>query len=304
MWEESKHPRDEDGKFTDKKYTRQEIKTQQAKIDEMYATLKFDFVPDSEKEKVRAEIPKEKELLKKMKENKYAPEDEPKQEKPQTPKYDDDVDEELDFYKAFSYNPSEIKFIKGENSFYGNIYSTNNANEFIEKAQDLKPYQKGKADQNNFFINTIAKFNEIKGIPKDIDREEPDHTSFTRDGEISSEYWYTKDGVYRRSNHWGCGVASCDWLLDTQETTDMEKGDRKWGFCKWENFIHKAKAVSDRIGIGDNPTLTLSNFTNIDSIKKMRDGTKYIILKRINEEIDDNNKNDYFFGQFKSIQEY
>jgi hypothetical protein len=62
-----------------------------------------------------------------------------------------------------------------------------------------------------------------------------------------SEYWYTEDGVYRCSDHWG-KVASCTWHLDT-EAEEHGNGFRNgcyasadlWqvAFCKWEDFAAK-----------------------------------------------------------------
>lgn len=49
----------------------------------------------------------------------------------------------------------------------------------------------------------------------------------------SSEYWYTEDGVYRMSDHWG-KCKTCYWTLDGKEVNDDL--DVLIGFCKWENF--------------------------------------------------------------------
>jgi len=49
--------------------------------------------------------------------------------------------------------------------------------------------------------------------------------------EISSKYFYTKEGVIRYSNHWG-NCSSCFWTLNKKETTS----DFKYGFAKWSDF--------------------------------------------------------------------
>lgn len=48
---------------------------------------------------------------------------------------------------------------------------------------------------------------------------------------ISSKYWYSKEGVYRCSDHWG-DVAECKWNLNSSH----QKGETVIGFCKWEDF--------------------------------------------------------------------
>ena len=101
----------------------------------------------------------------------------------------------------------------------------------------------GKADPDNLFETTCAIWTQVKRKP----RGEPDFTSFIKSG-ISSQYWYKEDGVYRKSNHWGASVSTCDWFLyslnDLNNTT--LKRDRCivtktpiTGFCKWSNFALK-----------------------------------------------------------------
>src|SRR5690606_5627243 len=47
----------------------------------------------------------------------------------------------------------------------------------------------------------------------------------------SSRYWYTDEGVYRESDHWG-KCRNCYWTLDG----DDEEEERVVGFCRWEDF--------------------------------------------------------------------
>lgn len=51
-------------------------------------------------------------------------------------------------------------------------------------------------------------------------------------GCLSSEYWYTKEGVIRGSDHWG-QVASCQWNLP-----EWDEISEYWvyAFCKWSDF--------------------------------------------------------------------
>ena len=76
-----------------------------------------------------------------------------------------------------------------------------------------------KYNENNFFEATNANF-----ISCEIPASEPDFTSHS-----GSKYWYTEDGVIRCSNHWGAGVASCDWYLDGKAYGDgMHPYKRVW----------------------------------------------------------------------------
>ena len=52
------------------------------------------------------------------------------------------------------------------------------------------------------------------------------------DGEISSEYWYTEDGVFRKGAYWG-EMGSCYWTLEGESYNDSEVFV---GFCKWGDF--------------------------------------------------------------------
>lgn len=54
---------------------------------------------------------------------------------------------------------------------------------------------------------------------------------------ISSRYWYTEEGVYRKSNHWG-KCRDCFWTIDGEELNSHEE---MVGFCKWEDFKNEQK---------------------------------------------------------------
>lgn len=49
---------------------------------------------------------------------------------------------------------------------------------------------------------------------------------------ISSSYWYTEEGVYRKSDHWG-ECRKCYWTIDVEEINSRAE---IVGFCKWEDF--------------------------------------------------------------------
>lgn len=94
--------------------------------------------------------------------------------------------------------------------------------------------------KESFYNKTKANFLGCKK-PK----RKPDYVSYDYDGNISSLYWYTDEGVYRYSNHWSrvsikntrtiqCDyVASCWWTLTTNKN-----GFWQCGFCAWHKFTN------------------------------------------------------------------
>ena len=59
-------------------------------------------------------------------------------------------------------------------------------------------------NRDTFYKETFADFSKCVRP-----QSEPDYISNS-----GSAYWYSDGGVIRESDHWGYGVASCDWLLD------------------------------------------------------------------------------------------
>lgn len=101
-----------------------------------------------------------------------------------------------------------------------------------------------KKDRQTFYHCTKAVFIGCKP-PK----REPDYTSVSRyhsnEGQVSSMYWYTAEGVYRASNHWSdasekagvktCGdIAGCWWAIKTSS-----KAKIICGFCPWWKFKNR-----------------------------------------------------------------
>lgn len=135
------------------------------------------------------------------------------------------------------------------------LWNKSEPEEYFNKATGFySQYQKGEANKDNFFKETIATFEQVKGRP----HRKPDYTSIgRRRGRIitSSEYWYTNDGVIRGSNHWGTGIASCDWALKETNgntiygalngTGDPLKTSQKYGKAKWSDFILKTNIKDD-----------------------------------------------------------
>lgn len=86
-----------------------------------------------------------------------------------------------------------------------------------------EPYQPPK----DYFKNTFCIFNEVPLSA--IANKEPDFKS-----DSGSRYYYTREGMFRLSNHWG-RLANSKWRLIAKETTSSEK--IKLGYAKWEAFF-------------------------------------------------------------------
>lgn len=86
-----------------------------------------------------------------------------------------------------------------------------------------EPYQPPK----DYFKNTFCIFNEVPLSA--IANKEPDFKS-----DSGSCYYYTREGMFRLSNHWG-RLANSKWRLIAKETTSTEK--IKLGYAKWEAFF-------------------------------------------------------------------
>ena len=87
-------------------------------------------------------------------------------------------------------------------------------------------------NQTNFFKHTFCEFQEVDDI-NFIDK--PCYKS-----KSESLYHYTKEGVYRKSNHWG-RVANCRWKLIS--SNNYKNQQTVIGFAKWSDFypIHSSE---------------------------------------------------------------
>jgi hypothetical protein len=79
-----------------------------------------------------------------------------------------------------------------------------------------------KTTKENFYLSTLCNW---KDVEESIEFK-PNYISHT-----GSQYMYTDEGVYRKSNHWGYRIASCIWLLNGEPS---EK--QTIAFAKWEDF--------------------------------------------------------------------
>ena len=77
-----------------------------------------------------------------------------------------------------------------------------------------------------FFKNTFCVFEEI--LTPNFGNKKFDYVS-----KSGSSYYFSKQGMYRLSNHWG-RLANSKWRLVSSEVTTDSK--YKWGFAPWESF--------------------------------------------------------------------
>jgi hypothetical protein len=87
---------------------------------------------------------------------------------------------------------------------------------------DTKTY-----NRSNFHRHTFCVFREA--ALAEIENRSPNYTS-----KSGSSYYFTDDGVYRLSHHWG-RAANCKWRL---ESDNLSAARMKLGFAKWSSF-HK-----------------------------------------------------------------
>jgi len=78
----------------------------------------------------------------------------------------------------------------------------------------------------NSFKNTFCVFHEV--LPDKIKNLEMQY-----DSKSGSKYYYTKEGMYRWSNHWG-RLANSKWRLEPMEPNTDSK--YKIGFAAWSEF--------------------------------------------------------------------
>ncbi len=89
--------------------------------------------------------------------------------------------------------------------------------------------------RHNFFKNTYCVF---RGASlREISRRKPSYRS-----ESGSTYYYTRQGVYRLSNHWG-RAAKCQWRLVSDVPAEID--DLRLGYADWVDFRENLDADVD-----------------------------------------------------------
>ena len=153
-----------------------------------------------------------------------------------------------------------VEFKNEYNQFKKDSWRLTIKDELLKQMEIYSKYQKGVANENNFYINTMANFAEVEKPGR-----EPDYISYNRNFEISSMYWYTKEGVIRGSDHWGKGVASCDWFLNNNVGKLVVGENRQYGFCKWDEFVEKTQILElEKDGKKTEFLMTLENVIGKD----------------------------------------
>ncbi|APZ44885.1 hypothetical protein BW723_00650 [Polaribacter reichenbachii] len=82
-----------------------------------------------------------------------------------------------------------------------------------------------KYNSTNFFKHTFCEFQQID------DFKFPENSNYK--SKSDSLYYYTKEGVYRKSNHWG-RVANCRWKLIADN--NYKNQNIVTAFAKWTGF--------------------------------------------------------------------
>lgn len=81
-------------------------------------------------------------------------------------------------------------------------------------------------NQTNFHRHTFCVFQEVTD-------QELQALSLNYRSKSGSEYYFTKDGVYRKSNHWG-RAANCKWRLTPLANSSANR--TKIGYAEWISF--------------------------------------------------------------------
>ena len=81
-------------------------------------------------------------------------------------------------------------------------------------------------NKTNFHRHTFCVFKEVK--LEEVIGLKPNYTS-----KSGSSYYFTIDGVYRVSNHWG-RAANCKWRLQALE--DVSSDRTRAGYANWNEF--------------------------------------------------------------------
>ncbi|MGX7668419.1 hypothetical protein [Flavobacterium pedocola] len=83
-----------------------------------------------------------------------------------------------------------------------------------------------KYNKFNFHKHTFCVFKQVDaGV---LEQLQPNHKS-----DSGSTYYFTEEGVYRVSNHWG-RAANCRWRLESDEQSVNQR--MKVGYANWTDF--------------------------------------------------------------------
>lgn len=83
-------------------------------------------------------------------------------------------------------------------------------------------------NRTNFHAHTFCEFIEVDVPPANLSK--PHFKS-----KSGSSYYFTDEGVYRSSNHWG-RAANCRWRLISPSTVKINNSYTRIGFAQWSSF--------------------------------------------------------------------
>lgn len=151
-------------------------------------------------------------------------------------------------------------------------------------------------NSKNFHKHTFCLWKEVSLA--DFEVQQPQFKS-----KSGSEYYFTDEGVYRISNHWG-RAANCRWRLVTPG--NYKSQHTKVGFAKWTDFYpndetaklffiqvdfeqksvdfyHKDMLLYDGKAILRNATETAKTIKSIKQIINEEDWAKYLVYEDLEE---------------------
>ena len=151
-------------------------------------------------------------------------------------------------------------------------------------------------NQNNFHKHTFCLWKEVSLT--DFELQKPQFKS-----KSGSEYYFTDEGVYRTSNHWG-RAANCRWRLVT--LGNYKSQHTKVGFAKWTDFYpndetaklffilvdfeqktvdfyHKDMPLYDGKATLRNATETAKTIISIKQVLNEEDWAKYLVYEDLEE---------------------
>jgi hypothetical protein len=149
-------------------------------------------------------------------------------------------------------------------------------------------------NHTNFFKHTFCEFTEIENF------EFPKNSHFKSSS--NSHYFYTKEGVFRKSNHWG-KVANCHWKIITK--TKYKNQQIVIGFASWDDFFAINSSEKNFTIFVDFDKDT----AKIESLKTSSEKPIFTFLeaqqklKKIREILQNNSWTTYFNQNTKEIQQ-
>ena len=85
-----------------------------------------------------------------------------------------------------------------------------------------------KYNKTNFHKHTFCEFIEV-------DTNVIPNIEWHYKSKSGSGYFFTEEGVYRISNHWG-RAANCRWRLISSSSSKINNSQNRIGFAKWTDF--------------------------------------------------------------------